>query len=126
MVLLINWLRVLDTAERPQIDQGIGHQLHPIVSLLDAFKAEQQPLALVFPGKGPFDTYPQRMDGGIEEPLASAFGALAVAGVFCDVGDHPRMENALAIRSGVKAAVEIDLSASEVQPDLFRPLLQRL
>ena len=36
------------------------------------------------------------------------------------------MENALAIRSGVKAAVEIDLSASEVQPDLFRPLLQRL
>jgi hypothetical protein len=26
-------LRVLDTAERPQIDQGICHQLHPIVSL---------------------------------------------------------------------------------------------
>src|SRR5262245_26095189 len=36
--LLINWLRVLDTTERPQIDQGIGHQLHPIVSLLEAFK----------------------------------------------------------------------------------------
>jgi len=35
----INWLRVLDTAERPQIDQGICHQLHPIVSLLDAFKS---------------------------------------------------------------------------------------
>ena len=34
-----NWLRVLDTAERPQIDQGICHQLHPIVSLLDAFKS---------------------------------------------------------------------------------------
>ena len=31
---------------------------------------------------------------------------------------------ALAIRSGVKAAVEIDISASEVQPDLFRHLLQ--
>src|SRR5262249_40466345 len=43
-----NWLRVLDTAERPQIDQGIGHHLHPIVSLLDTFKAEQQPLELVF------------------------------------------------------------------------------
>src|SRR5262249_28501100 len=37
--LCFNWLRVLDTAERPQIDQGIGHQLHPIVSLLDAFKS---------------------------------------------------------------------------------------
>jgi hypothetical protein len=34
-----NWLRVLDTTERPQIDQDIGHQLHPIVSLLDAFKS---------------------------------------------------------------------------------------
>ena len=37
-LLVFNWLRVLDTTERPQIDQGIGHQLHPIVSLLDAFK----------------------------------------------------------------------------------------
>src|SRR5215510_10383216 len=64
------------------------------------------------------------MDSGVEEPLAPALGALAVAGVLCDVGDHPRMKNALAIRSGVKAAVEIDLSASEVQPDLFRHLLQ--
>jgi hypothetical protein len=43
-LLLFNWLRVLDTAERPQIDQGIGQQLHPIMSLLDAFKSEQQPL----------------------------------------------------------------------------------
>jgi hypothetical protein len=38
--LQLNWLRVLDTAERPQIDQGICHQLHPIVSLLDAFKSK--------------------------------------------------------------------------------------
>ena len=45
-----NWLRVLDTAERPQIAQGICHQLHPIVSLLDAFKPEQQPLEPTFKG----------------------------------------------------------------------------
>src|SRR5262245_40675149 len=56
--LIINWLRVLDTAERPQIDQGIGHQLHPIVSLLDAFKSKQQSLELVFPRKGALDTHP--------------------------------------------------------------------
>src|SRR5215217_2847254 len=99
--LLYNWLRVLDTAERPQIDQGICHQLHPIVSLLDAFKSEQQPLELIFPRKGPLDTHPQGMDGGVEEPLAPTLGALAVAGVLFDVGDHPRIENALAIRSGV-------------------------
>src|SRR5499427_4234959 len=64
------------------------------------------------------------MDGSIEEPLAPALGALAVAGVLFDIGDHPRIKNALAIRSGVKAAVKIDISASEVQPDLFRHLLQ--
>src|SRR5437870_10400382 len=116
----VNWLRVLGTAESSQVDQRVCQQLHPIVSLLDAFKSEQQPLALVFPRKGPFDTHPQRMDGFIEEPLASALGALAVARILFDVGDHPRIENARAIRSGVKAAVEIDISASEVQPDLFR------
>src|SRR5947209_20520674 len=81
-----NWLRVLDTAERSQIDQGICHQLHPIVSLLDAFKSEQQPLELVFPRKGPFDTHPQCMDGCIEEPLASALGGFAIAGILFDVG----------------------------------------
>ena len=54
---LHNWLRVLDTTERPQIDQGICHQLHPIVSLLDAFKSKQQSLELVFPRKGPLDMH---------------------------------------------------------------------
>src|SRR5215467_4718063 len=109
-----NWLRVLDTAERPQIDQGIGHQLHPIVSLLDTFKSEQQPLEFVLPRKGPFDPHPQGMDGCMEKAFTAAFGRLAVARILFDVGDHPRIENARAIRSGVKAAVEIDISASEV------------
>jgi hypothetical protein len=31
----VNWLRVLSTAELSQVDQGICHQLHPIVPLLD-------------------------------------------------------------------------------------------
>src|SRR5262245_52609796 len=35
-----NWLRVSDTAERSQVDQCIGHQLHAIVPLLDTFKSE--------------------------------------------------------------------------------------
>jgi hypothetical protein len=39
-------LRVLGTAELAQIDQRVYQQLHPIVSLLDAFKAEQQALKL--------------------------------------------------------------------------------
>jgi len=53
----LNWLRVLDTTERSQVDQRVRHQLHRIVSLLDAFKAEQQPLELVFPRKGPLDPH---------------------------------------------------------------------
>jgi hypothetical protein len=53
-----NWLRVSDTAERSQVDQRICHQLHAIVPLLDTFKAEQQSLELVFPGKGALDAHP--------------------------------------------------------------------
>jgi len=37
----LNWLRVSGTAELTQIDQRVRHQLHAIVPLLDAFKAEQ-------------------------------------------------------------------------------------
>jgi hypothetical protein len=50
-----NWLQVLGTAEGSQVDQGIGHQLHPIVALLEAFKSKQQPLEFVLPRKGPLD-----------------------------------------------------------------------
>jgi hypothetical protein len=39
-----------------QADQRVRHQLHAIVPLLDVFKPEQQPLALVFPRKRPLDT----------------------------------------------------------------------
>jgi hypothetical protein len=105
-----NWLQVSGTAERSQIDQRVRHQLHAIVPLLDTFKAEQQTLARVLPGKGPLDTHPPRMDRGIEEALAPALGALAVAGILLDIGDEAGIENALAIGSGIKAAIEIDIS----------------
>jgi hypothetical protein len=57
-VLSTNWLQVLDPTETPQIDQGVSHQLHPIVPLLDALKAEQQPLACVLPRKRPLHAIP--------------------------------------------------------------------
>ena len=34
-----SWLRVLGTAEMPQIDQCVGHQFHPVVPLLFELKA---------------------------------------------------------------------------------------
>ena len=30
-----NWLQVLGTTETPHIDQGVRHQFHPVVALLD-------------------------------------------------------------------------------------------
>src|SRR3989449_7514730 len=96
------------------------------MSLLEVFKTQQQPLELIFPGKGPFDTHPQRMDGGVEEAFAPALGRLSVARILCDVGDQARIENALPIVRGIKAPIEVEVGASEVQPDLFGHLLQRL
>jgi hypothetical protein len=90
--LMGNWLRVLDTAERSQVDHRVPQQLHAIAVLLEAFKAEQQALKLIFPGKGPFDPHPQCMDGGGEEAFAAALGALAVAGILWDVGNQAGIE----------------------------------
>ena len=53
-----NWLRVLGTAECPEIGQGVRHHLHAmvsLVSLLDVCKTAQQPLDFVLPHKGPLN-----------------------------------------------------------------------
>ena len=59
------------------------------------------------------------MDRGVEQPLAPTLGTLAVTRILLDVGDHTGIENALAIVGGIKAASEIEIGTSEVQPDLF-------
>jgi hypothetical protein len=53
-----NWLRVLYTAEPPQIDERVGHQLHAVVPTLMVLEAQQQALKFVLPRKGPFDALP--------------------------------------------------------------------
>src|SRR5712692_11620742 len=112
--MIINWLRVLGTAERSQIDQRIRQQLHAIVPLLDAFKSEQQPFELIFPRKGQLDTHPQGMDGFVEQAFASTLGSLSVARILFDVGDQARIENALPIVRGIKAAIEVEVGTSQV------------
>ena len=121
----LNWLRVLDAAERSQVDHRIPQQLHHIVPLLNAFKSEQQPLELVFPRKGPFDTYPQRMDGFVEEAFASTLDSLSVARILFDIGDQACVKNALAIVRRIKAAIEVEVGAFEVYSCLFGHLFQR-
>ena len=123
-MLIVNWLQVLGTAELSQIYQCVCHQLHAIVSLLNVLKTQQQPLELIFPGKGPFDTHPQRMDGFVEEAFASALGRLSVARILCDVGDQARIEYALPMVCGINATIEVEMGTSQVEPDLFSHLLQ--
>ena len=53
-----NWLRVLGTAERSQIDQCVRHQLHTVVALLFGLKAQQTPFEFVLPRKGPLHAEP--------------------------------------------------------------------
>src|ERR1700752_5244722 len=64
------------------------------------------------------------MDGYVEHSLAPALGRFAVAGILCDVGDQARIEHALPIVRGIKAAIEIEVGPSQVHPDLPGHLLQ--
>ena len=64
------------------------------------------------------------MDRGIEQPFASTLRVLAVSGVLGDIGDQTYVENALAIVGGIKAPIEVEIGASQVQPHLFGHLFQ--
>ncbi len=57
-LLLLNWLRVLGTAELPHIDQGVRHQFHAQMSWLNALKTKEEPLECILPHKGPVDASP--------------------------------------------------------------------
>src|SRR4051812_25235854 len=104
-----SWLRVLSTTEMPQIDQSVRHQLHTVVALLFELKAQQQPLEFVLPGKGAFHAEPQRVDGGIEQPLPPALRGLPIARVFLDVGNEACVEDRFAIAPGIETAIEIEI-----------------
>src|SRR5262249_48591879 len=45
---------------------------------------------------------------------------------FFDVGHHPCIEDHLPVAGGIKAAIEVEIGTTEVQPDLFGHLLQRV
>jgi hypothetical protein len=51
------------------------------------------------------------MDGFVEEAFTSAFRGLAVAGILLEVGDQPGIDNALPMVCGIKAAIEVEISA---------------
>ena len=94
----VNWLQVLGTTETPHIDQGVRHQFHPVVALLDVLETEPQPFDFVRPRKRPFDALPSRLHHGVDPPLAPALGTFAMTRSLRDVRTHPRLEDRLAIR----------------------------
>jgi hypothetical protein len=64
------------------------------------------------------------MDSGIKQAFATALGTLAVPAILWDVGDQARREHALAMVRRINATIEVEIGASEVQPNLFGHLLQ--
>ena len=54
------------------------------------------------------------MDGGVEQPLPPALGVLAVAGILGDIRDQTRVEYALPVERGIKAAIKIEVGASQI------------
>ena len=66
------------------------------------------------------------MEGGIEEPFAPALGALAVAGIRCDVGDQAGIEHARASVRGINASVEMQRGSSRSKPTVLATLFKAL
>src|SRR5262245_42864909 len=66
------------------------------------------------------------MDRCIEEALAPALGGLAITRILFDVRDQAGIEDALPVVCGIKATIEVEIGASQVQPHLFRHFFQRL
>jgi hypothetical protein len=54
----MKWLQVLCPAEMPHIDQGVGHEFHPVMSLLDVLEPQQQALEFVLPRERLLDPIP--------------------------------------------------------------------
>jgi hypothetical protein len=64
------------------------------------------------------------MDCLVEQPFATALGTLAL--VLFDVGNQAGVEDRFAIGRRVKATIEVDIGALEVQPALLAYPLQSL
>jgi hypothetical protein len=65
------------------------------------------------------------MDGFVEQPLPSALGGLAIAGILFDIGNQAGIKNALPIVRGIKATIKVKVGTTEIYTNLFRHLFQR-
>jgi len=62
----------------------------------------------------------------VEQPLATAFGTLAVVRVLFDIGNQTGVEDRFAIGHRVKPTVEVEICPLQAQPHLLADPLQGL
>ena len=99
----------------PEIDHRIGKGLEGVMQPAEAIKAKQGPAELVLPGKHPLDRLKAFLkDRRIEKWLATSLGLLSAAPIRVDVGDHPTIENRLAVRLAIIDAIEANDAALKV------------
>lgn len=87
-----------------------------------AFKTYQQGSEFVNPGKRTFAGKAMLVDGRVEETLATAFGMLAVALVFSNVGNEAMIETHFARCSGIKSFIGIEESALKMKTQMLHEL----
>jgi hypothetical protein len=101
-----------------QVDHRIRQCLERVMQLAEAIEPEQQAPELVFPTKHPLNGIePFSKNGSVEQRLAATLGAFSTAGIGVDIGDHPAVEDGLAIRSAIIDAVQADDGSLKIKAD---------
>ena len=117
----MNWLQVLASTKRSEIDEGEGEEFEAKVMNRLGLKAQQQALELILPGESPFHGEASVIQHGIKKALASPLGLLPIARILFDIGLEPRIEDRLAIGFAVKARIQIEYGPAADQSPLRGP-----
>src|ERR1700680_3693433 len=97
-------------------DHRISQSFKCVAQLVEAIEPNQQAPELVFPTEQPLDRIePLFEDGEIEQRLAASLWCFAATGVWIDVGNHPQIENGLAVRAAVIDAIQTDNASVKVE-----------
>ena len=86
------------------------------MQLAEAIEPKQQASELVFLTEQPLDRIESLFeDRGVEERFAASLWCFATTGVWIDVGNHPLIENGLAVKAAVIDAIQTDNASVKVE-----------
>lgn len=103
----------------PQIDQRERDVVGTQKTSLVLFKTNKQAFELVHPGKGMFAPETVLVDLGIEAALPAPFRTLPIARILRDIRNQAVIEARFAGITGIKSFVGIEISALNLQSQLF-------